>query len=66
MTKKKQVVLIMSKSWEQISSTVINKYIATHKVTKSFNTNAIVTMYILYDILYKINRKKTLNGKKKI
>lgn len=62
MTKKREVVLIMSKSWEQISSTVINKYIATHKVTKSFNTNATVTMYILYDILYKMNRKKTLNG----
>ena len=61
MTKKKEVVLIMSKNWEKISSTVISNYISTHKVTKSFKTNAIVTMYILYDILFKMNRKKPID-----
>ena len=61
MTKKRQVQLIMSKNWESISSTVIKNYVATHKVTKSFNTNATVTMYILYDILFKMNRKKPID-----
>ena len=40
MTKKREVQLIMSKNWESISSTVIKNYVATHKVTKSFNTNS--------------------------
>lgn len=59
MTKKKQVTLIVKKNWNNICQKIIDNYSSQHLVTKSFRTNATITLYIIYDILFKMNKQKT-------
>ena len=56
MTKKKQVIFTVKKNWEKISAKLIDDYVKEHSVIKSFNTNATITLYILYNICYSRNK----------